>query len=81
LIKANIDQAAGTTGRELLFQATSEEMVEAYSHVPRPFGTIFANDIFNSGVLLSDTDFRQFEEYLDVPGLDVNSPPSLYLTR
>lgn len=27
--------AAGTTGRELLFQATSEEMIEAYSHVPR----------------------------------------------
>lgn len=27
--------AAGTTGREILFQATSEEMIEAYSHVPR----------------------------------------------
>jgi Zn-dependent M28 family amino/carboxypeptidase len=27
--------AAGTTGRELLFQATSQEMIEAYSHVPR----------------------------------------------
>ena len=27
--------AAGTTGREMLFQATSEEMIEAYSHVPR----------------------------------------------
>ncbi|KAF7356117.1 Peptide hydrolase [Mycena venus] len=72
-------EAAGTTGRELLFQATSEEMVEAYSHVPRPFGTIFANDIFNSGVLLSDTDFRQFEEYLDVPGLDIAIVGNSYL--
>lgn len=27
--------AAGTTGREILFQATSEQMIEAYSHVPR----------------------------------------------
>ncbi|KAJ7202713.1 hypothetical protein B0H12DRAFT_1206341 [Mycena haematopus] len=61
--------SAGTTGRELLFQATSEEMVEAYSHVPRPFGTIFANDIFNSG----------FEEYLKVPGLDVNFPAVFFL--
>ncbi|KAJ7056182.1 hypothetical protein C8F01DRAFT_1029694 [Mycena amicta] len=72
-------EAAGTTGRELLFQATSEEMVEAYSKVPRPFGTIFANDIFNSGVLLSDTDFRQFEEYLDVPGLDIAVVGNSYL--
>ncbi|KAJ7768520.1 hypothetical protein B0H16DRAFT_1520063 [Mycena metata] len=72
-------EAAGTTGRELLFQATSEEMVKAYSHVPRPFGTIFANDVFNSGVLLSDTDFRQFEEYLDVPGLDIAIVGNSYL--
>jgi len=27
--------AAGTTGRDLLFQATSEQMIHAYSHVPR----------------------------------------------
>ncbi|KAF7291994.1 Peptide hydrolase [Mycena indigotica] len=72
-------EAAGTTGKELLFQATSEEMVQAYSQVPRPFGTIFANDIFNSGVLLSDTDFRQFEEYLDVPGLDIAIVGNSYL--
>ncbi|KAJ7197735.1 hypothetical protein GGX14DRAFT_470744 [Mycena pura] len=72
-------EAAGTTGRELLFQATSEEMVEAYSHTPRPFGTIMANDVFNSGVLLSDTDFRQFEEYLDVPGLDIAIVGNSYL--
>ncbi|KIJ65340.1 hypothetical protein HYDPIDRAFT_110370 [Hydnomerulius pinastri MD-312] len=64
-------EAAGTTGRELLFQATSEEMIEAYSHVPRPYGTVFANEIFSSGVILSDTDFRQFEYYLNVTGLDM----------
>ncbi|KAI5980796.1 hypothetical protein EDD15DRAFT_2186218 [Pisolithus albus] len=64
-------EAAGTTGPELLFQATSEQMIEAYSHVPRPYGTIFANEIFSSGILLSDTDFRQFEQYLNVTGLDM----------
>ena len=47
-------EAAGTTGREILFQATSEQMIEAYSHVPRPFGTVFANDIFSSGIILSE---------------------------
>lgn len=74
----------------MLFQATSEQMLEAYSHVPRPFGTIVANEVFSSGVIMSEyappllhapfldtdihdysTDFRQFEEYLDVTGLDV----------
>jgi hypothetical protein len=59
--------------------------------VHRPYGTIFANEIFSSGVLLSEcvylsfpyfialiyipsavsTDFRQFEYYLNVTGLDV----------
>ena len=28
-------EAAGSTGRELLFQATSEQMIDAYSRVPR----------------------------------------------
>ncbi|KAF7431225.1 hypothetical protein PC9H_006946 [Pleurotus ostreatus] len=72
-------EAAGSTGREMLFQATSEEMIQAYSHVPRPFGTILANDIFSSGVLLSDTDFRQFEEYLNVAGLDMAVVGNSYL--
>ncbi|KAF9475846.1 hypothetical protein BDN70DRAFT_953709 [Pholiota conissans] len=72
-------EAAGTTGREILFQATSEQMIEAYSHVPRPYGTIFANDIFSSGIILSDTDFRQFEQYLNVTGLDMAVVGNSYL--
>ncbi|TFY75137.1 hypothetical protein EWM64_g8876, partial [Hericium alpestre] len=63
--------SAGTVGPELLFQATSEQMIQAYAKVPRPFGTVVANEIFSSGVLLSDTDFRQFEYYLNVTGLDM----------
>ncbi|KAF8715311.1 peptidase M28 family, partial [Rhizoctonia solani] len=47
-------EAAGSTGPELLFQATSEEMIEAYSHVLRPFGTVLANDVFSSGVIMSE---------------------------
>ncbi|KIY68442.1 hypothetical protein CYLTODRAFT_453504 [Cylindrobasidium torrendii FP15055 ss-10] len=72
-------EAAGTTGREILFQATSEQMIEAYSHVPYPFGTVFASDIFGSGILLSDTDFRQFQEYLNVTGLDIAIIGNSYL--
>ena len=47
-------EAAGTSGRELLFQATSEQMIQAYAHVPRPFGSSLANDIFRSGFILSE---------------------------
>ncbi|ESK96806.1 endoplasmic reticulum metallopeptidase 1 [Moniliophthora roreri MCA 2997] len=72
-------EAAGTTGKELLFQASSEQMIEAYSHVPHPHGTVIANDIFSSGIILSDTDFRQFQEYLNVTGLDMAVVGNSYL--
>ncbi|OBZ74192.1 putative endoplasmic reticulum metallopeptidase 1 [Grifola frondosa] len=72
-------EAAGTTGPELLFQATSEQMIQAYAHVPRPFGTIVANEIFSSGIIMSDTDFRQFELYLNVTGLDMAVVGNSYL--
>ncbi|KAH6874322.1 hypothetical protein BKA70DRAFT_1350465 [Coprinopsis sp. MPI-PUGE-AT-0042] len=72
-------EAAGTTGRELLFQATSQQMIEAYSKVPRPYGTVFAHDIFSSGIILSDTDFRQFEQYMDITGLDMAIVGNSYL--
>ena len=54
VLKLNHPPAAGTTGRELLFQATSEEMIRAYSYAPRPFGTIVANEVFSSGIILSE---------------------------
>jgi Zn-dependent M28 family amino/carboxypeptidase len=46
--------AAGSTGAELLFQATSEEMIDAYSRVPYPMGTVVAADIFKTGIMLSE---------------------------
>ncbi|ETS62307.1 hypothetical protein PaG_03384 [Moesziomyces aphidis] len=72
-VKAVVNlEACGTSGPELLFQATSQEMIEAYSHVPHPFGTVLANDVFSTGLILSDTDFRQFVEYGDkLTGLDM----------
>ncbi|CDR98784.1 uncharacterized protein SPSC_00911 [Sporisorium scitamineum] len=72
-VKAVVNlEACGTSGPELLFQATSAEMIQAYSHVPHPFGTVLANDVFSTGLILSDTDFRQFVEYgNDLSGLDM----------
>ncbi|KAJ9119852.1 hypothetical protein QFC24_005566 [Naganishia onofrii] len=71
IVKAVINlEAAGSTGGALLFQATSKEMIEAYSKVPRPHGTVVAADVFSSGIIMSDTDFVQFEKYLGISGLD-----------
>ena len=67
----DLDLAAGSTGGDLLFQATSAEMIEAYSHTPHPRGTVIASDVFSSGIIISDTDFGQFEQYLGVSGLDM----------
>ncbi|RPD64072.1 hypothetical protein L226DRAFT_544758 [Lentinus tigrinus ALCF2SS1-7] len=72
-------EAAGTTGPELLFQATSEQMIKAYAKVPRPYGSVIANEIFSSGIILSDTDFRQFQLYLNVTGLDMAVVGNSYL--
>ncbi|KAM5532207.1 hypothetical protein V8D89_014107 [Ganoderma adspersum] len=72
-------EAAGTTGPELLFQATSEQMIKAYAKVPRPYGSVIANEVFSSGIILSDTDFRQFQLYLNVTGLDMAVVGNSYL--
>ena len=73
-------EACGTSGPELLFQATSEEMIEAYSKVPHPFGTVLANDVFSTGLILSDTDFRQFVDYgKGLTGLDMAIVGNSYL--
>ncbi|EPX70912.1 peptidase [Schizosaccharomyces octosporus yFS286] len=72
-------EACGTTGAEILFQATSNEMIKAYSHAPRPFGTVLADDVFRTGIIISDTDFRQFVQYGNLTGLDMAVVQNSYL--
>ncbi|KAF9429994.1 hypothetical protein BGZ94_008725 [Podila epigama] len=72
-------EGCGTTGPEILFQVNSRAMIEAYSRVPFPHGTVMGNDLFSTGVILSDTDFRQFVEYGNIPGLDMAVYKNSYL--
>ena len=73
-------EACGVSGPELLFQATNAELIRAYGKVPHPFGTVLASDVFSSGLIMSDTDFRQFVEYgHGLPGLDMAIVGSSYL--
>lgn len=73
-------EGCGVSGPPLLFQATDPALIEAYSRVPHPFGTVVASDVFSSGIIMSDTDFRQFQEYgHGLPGLDMAVVGSSYL--
>ncbi|KAG0205995.1 hypothetical protein BGX28_002497 [Mortierella sp. GBA30] len=79
-IKAVINlEACGTTGPEVLFQANSRTMIDAYRQVPYPHGTAMGNDLFTTGFILSDTDFRQFVEYGNLTGLDMAVYKNSYL--
>ncbi|GAA6059342.1 hypothetical protein JCM10212_003240 [Sporobolomyces blumeae] len=64
-------EACGTDGKEITFQATNSEMVRALARTPTPYATIIASEIFQTGLILSDTDFRQFAEYGNLTGLDM----------
>merc|ERR1719228_1250562 len=56
----------------LLFQSLSASLLAAYTTTsPFPFGTVFGQEIFQSGVIPSDTDFRIFRDYGKIPGLDM----------
>ncbi|KAF9984633.1 hypothetical protein BGZ65_013025 [Modicella reniformis] len=72
-------EACGTSGPEVLFQANSREMIDAYGTVPYPHGTVLANDLFATGLILSDTDFRQFVDHGNLTGLDMAVYKNSYL--
>lgn len=71
-VKAVINmEAMGAKGQEILFQANSPFLIKAYSRVPHPHASSLSNDVFRTGLLLSDTDYRQFMKYGDsLLGLD-----------
>ncbi|KAG0006194.1 hypothetical protein BGZ65_009076 [Modicella reniformis] len=79
-IKAVINlEGCGTAGPEILFQANSRPMIDAYKKVPYPHGTVIANDVFATGIILSDTDFRQFVDHGNLTGLDMAVYSNSYL--
>ncbi|XP_017147220.1 endoplasmic reticulum metallopeptidase 1 isoform X2 [Drosophila miranda] len=64
----------GSGGRELLFQGGPNHpwLMEHYKKsIPHPFATTTGEEIFQAGLIPSDTDFRIFRDFGVVPGLDM----------
>lgn len=74
-IKAFINlEAAGSGGREIVFQTGPGHpwLIHEYaSHAKYPFASIMGQEIFQSGLIPSDTDFRIFRDYGGLVGIDI----------
>ncbi|XP_042308503.1 endoplasmic reticulum metallopeptidase 1 isoform X1 [Sceloporus undulatus] len=67
-------EAAGVGGKELVFQTGPENpwLVQAYiSAAKHPFGCVVAQEVFQSGVIPAETDFRIYRDFGNVPGIDL----------
>ncbi|XP_053698537.1 endoplasmic reticulum metallopeptidase 1-like [Sabethes cyaneus] len=74
-VKAFINlESAGSGGKEVLFQSGPNRpwMVDVYAKTVRyPFAQAMAEELFKTGLIPSDTDFRIFRDYGEVPGMDL----------
>ncbi|XP_017033293.1 endoplasmic reticulum metallopeptidase 1 [Drosophila kikkawai] len=67
-------EVGGSGGRDILFQSGPNNpwLVKYYKkHSKHPFASTLAEEIFQFGILPSDTDFRIFRDYGNIPGLDI----------
>jgi len=61
-------------GKEIVFQTGPEHpwLVRAYTDVaPYPCAQVIGQEIFQGGLIPSDTDFRIFRDYGQIPGIDI----------
>lgn len=75
-VKAFVNlEAQGIGGRELLFRSGPKHdwLIRKYRQsVKNPFGQVLAEEMFETNVLSSATDFSTFRDYGNIPGLDLS---------
>ncbi|KAF9104710.1 hypothetical protein BGX27_009980 [Mortierella sp. AM989] len=71
-VKAFINlEGGGSGGPSLLFRATNHDIIRHYvDNAPFPHASVFINDVFQFGLINSDTDYTIFSKH-DIPGLDI----------
>lgn len=66
-------ESAGSGGKEVLFQSGPQHpwMIDVYARsIRHPFAQTAGEEIFQSGQIPSDTDFRIFRDFGNIPGMD-----------
>lgn len=75
-IKAYVNlEAQGIGGKEILFRSGPKNfwIVQKYRQaVQNPFGNVFSEEMFETGVMQSGTDFQSFRDAGNIPGLDLS---------